>query len=165
MANGVGNLTFDQVATILNAVHGQVTGSTALATINTQNFVAVAQTTLKSGYEPVLAAISQILSKTIFSVRPYSRKLASLKADAVRYGNHVRKLVVLDNEWENDQSKSLTDGAAVDHYVVKKPKVVQTNFYGENIVQDHITIFKDQIDTAFSSPEELGRFFSMIMRT
>lgn len=164
MANGYGNLTFEQVATILNAVHGQVTGATALATINTQNFVAVAQTTLKSGYEPVLAAISQILSKTIFSVRPYSRKLASLKADAVRYGNHVRKLVVLDNEWENDQSKSLTDGAAVDHYVVKKPKVVQTNFYGENIVQDHITIFKDQIDTAFSSPEELGRFFSMIMQ-
>lgn len=164
MANGYGNLTFEQVSTILNAVHAQVTGKTNLAQINTQNFVAVAQATLQQGYEPVLNAISQILSKTIFSIRPYSRKLAGLKADEVRFGNHVRKLVVLDNEWENDQSKSLTDGASVDHYAVKKPKVVQTNFYGENIVQDHITIFKDQLDTAFSSPEELSRFFSMVMQ-
>lgn len=164
MANGVGALTFEQVSTILGAIHAQVTGTTTLAQINTQNFVAVAQTTLKSGYEPVLAAISQVLSKTIFSVRPYSRKLAGLKADAVRYGNHVRKLVVLDNDWEDDDSKGLTDGVAVDHYTVKKPTIVQTNFYGANVVQDHITIFKDQLDTAFSSPEELGRFFSMVMQ-
>ena len=164
MANGVDALTFEQVSTILGAIHAQVTGTTSLAQINTQNFVAVAQTTLKTGYEPVLAAISQVLSKTIFSVRPYSRKLAGLKADAVRYGNHVRKLVVLDNDWEDDDSKGLTDGVAVDHYTVKKPTVVQTNFYGANVVQDHITIFKDQLDTAFSSPEELGRFFSMVMQ-
>ena len=164
MANGVDALTFEQVSTILGAIHAQVTGTTTLVQINTQNFVAVAQTTLKFGYEPVLAAISQVLSKTIFSVRPYSRKLAGLKADAVRYGNHVRKLVVLDNDWEDDDSKGLTDGVAVDHYTVKKPTIVQTNFYGANVVLDHITIFKDQLDTAFSSPEELGRFFSMVMQ-
>ena len=161
MAN---TLTFTQTAAILNAIHSQVTGAQTLQTINTQNFVAVAQTTLKAGYEPVLNAISQILSRTIFSVRPYSRKLAGLKADAVRYGNHVRKLVVLDNEWEDDQSRSLTDGQAVDHYTVKKPKAVQTNFYGQNVVQDHITIFKDQLDVAFSNAEELGRFFAMVMQ-
>lgn len=164
MANGYGNLTDTQVYTILNSVHAQVTGRSNIAQVDTSNFVAVATATLNSGYEPVLAAISQILSKTIFSIRPYSRKLAGLKADEVRFGNHVRKLVVLDNEWEAEQSKGLTDGNSVDHYSVKKPKVVQTNFYGENVVQDHITIFKDQLDTAFSSPEELGRFFTMVMQ-
>lgn len=164
MANGVGNLTFTQVATILNSIHAQVTGTTSITNVTTTNFVAVAQTTLKSGYEPVLSAISQVLSRTIFSIRPYSRKLAGLKADSVKWGNIVRKLVVLDDLWETEDSTPLTAGQSVDQYVVRKPQVVETHFYGANIVQDHITIFKDQLDTAFSGPEQLGQFFSMIMQ-
>ena len=164
MANGVGNLTFDQVATLLNSVHKQVTGATSITTITTTNFVAVAQSTLKTGYEPVLNAISQVLSRSIFTVRPYSRRLKALKADEVRFGNIVRKLVTLDQEWENDQRYGLTDGASVDHYVVKKPKVLEMHYYGANIVQDHLSITTVQLDTAFSSADELGRFFSMIMQ-
>lgn len=167
MANGVGALTFEQVATILNSIHAQVTGSTNLTNITTTNFVAVAQATLKAaGPDPLLSAISQVLSRTIFSIRPYSRKLAGLKADAVRYGNIVRKLVVLDDLWETDEAEAtqLTAGQSVDHYVVRKPQILETHFYGANVVQDHITIFKNQLDTAFSGPEELGQFFSMIMQ-
>lgn len=164
MANGVGNLTFTQVATLLNSIHGQVTGATSLTNITTTNFVAVAQATLKAGYEPVLNAISQVLSRSIFSIRPYSRRLAFLKADAVKYGNIVRKLVVLDNEWENEQSYGITDGSSVDHYVVKKPKVQEMHFYGQNIVQDHISITTLQLDTAFRGPDELGEFMSMVMQ-
>lgn len=164
MANGYGALTFEQTATILNAIHAQVTGASSLANITTTNFVAVAQTTLKSGYEPLLGAISQVLSKTIFSIRPYSRKLASLKADSVRWGNIVRKLVVLDDLWENEESVALTAGQSVDQYIVRKPQVVETHFYGANVVSDCITIFKDQLDTAFSGPDQLASFFSMIMQ-
>lgn len=164
MANGYGALTFEQVASILNSVHSQVTGASSISNITTTNFVAVAQSTLNAGYEPTLSAISQVLSRTIFSIRPYSRKLASLKADAVKWGNIVRKLVVLDDLWENEESTPLTAGQSVDHYVVRKPQVVETHFYGANVVQDHITIFKDQLDTAFSGPEQLASFFSMIMQ-
>lgn len=49
-------------------------------------------------------------------------------------------------------------------YKVKKPKVLQTNFYGGNTYQQHITIFKDQLDTAFQSYDEFNRFISGVMQ-
>jgi hypothetical protein len=48
-------------------------------------------------------------------------------------------------------------------YVVKKPKVLQTNFYGEKTYQKHITIFRDQLDTAFSSLSQFGSFITMTL--
>ena len=158
------SLSFSQIATVLSSVCQQATGQASLAVVDDTTFVAVAQTTLKTGYDAVMNAISQVLSRTIFSIRPYNRKFAGLKADAIRYGNHVRKLTAIDKAFEDDDRQSLTDGSAVDQYVVNKPDVIQTNFYGESIFQKSLTIFRDQLDVAFSSPEEFGRFISMVMQ-
>lgn len=157
-------MSFNQLATVLNSIQKQATGKNALTATDTASFVSCATTTLRTGYDPVLSAVSQILSKTIFSVRPYSRKFAGLRADAIRYGNHVRKLVTLDKDFEEDDRIKLTDGEAVDQYVVNKPKVLQTNFYGENVYQKSMTIFRDQLDSAFSGPEQFGSFISMVMQ-
>lgn len=124
----------------------------------------VAQTALKTGYDNVLNAISQVLSRTIFSVRPYNRKFRGLEVSEQKWGNHVRKLQLVDNTFEDDQRYNLTEGQSVDMYKVKKPKPVQTNFYGQVTFQDHITIFRDQLDVAFSSPTEFASFISMIMQ-
>lgn len=125
--------------------------------------MSVAQVGLKTGYDPLLNSISQVLSRTIFSTRPYKRKFGGLEVSNQKYGNHVRKLQVADKEWENDDRLSLTDGQSVDMYKVNKPSVLQTNYYGGNIYQRSLTIFKDQLDTAFSSADEFGRFVSMVM--
>ena len=67
----VNEMGFNQVAATLNAIHQQVTGQTDITPINnTQDFISVAQTTLRSGYDPVLNAISQMVSRTIFATRP-----------------------------------------------------------------------------------------------
>ena len=161
MAN---TLTIDQASTVLNAIVAQATGNTAIATADTKDFVTVAQTGLLVGYDPLLAAISQVLSRTIFSVRPYTRKFKSLEADAITYGNHVRKLNIADKAAVNDDRLPLTDGLAVDQQKVSKPPVLQTNFYGAQTYQRQYTIFKDQLDTAFSSPEEFARFISMVVQ-
>ena len=158
------DLSFNQISTVLNTVVEQATGKKAITPTNTSDFVAVAQLGLKTGYDNVLNAISQVLSRTIFSVRPYSRKLAGLQVSNDRYGNHVRKLQMIDGEFEDDERQPLTDETAVDMYKVKKPKVLQTNFYGQTAYQDHITIFRDQLDVAFSSPDEFWRFISMTLQ-
>ena len=156
-------LTFNQLSTILNSIVKQATGQLALEAIDAANFATVGTTLLKSGYDPVLNAISQVLSKTIFSVRPYYGKLQGLQVSNVRYGNHVRKLTAGDSDWEDDERVNLVDGESVDQYKVKKPPVLQTNYYGQNVYSRHVTIFRDQLDVAFSSAEEFGRFISMIM--
>lgn len=156
-------LSINQVSAILNAVVKQATGNTALTTVDGNNFATVAQLPLKIGYDPVINAISQVLSSTIFSVRPYSRKFKGINVSSQKFGNITRKLNIADSDWTDDDRQKLTDGESIDMYVVKKPTVLQTNFYGANAFQRQTTIFKDQLDVAFSSQEEFGRFISMLM--
>ena len=157
-------LNFNQCATLLKAINEQATGKTTLTPTTPGEFVSVATTTLLSGYDNVINAVSQVLSKTIFSVRPYNAKMEGLMVDSVRYGNHVRKLVTLDADPETDDRIPLTDGQSVDQQRVKKPAVLQTNFYGANVYQRSVTIFRDQLDTAFTSAEEFSRFVGMVIQ-
>lgn len=129
------NLTFNQISTVLNSVVKQATGKDAIIATNTADFVAVANTALLTGYDNVIQAISQVLSRTIFSVRPYTRKLAGLQVDNITYGNHVRKLQAVDRDFENDNRQPLTNGQSVDMYKVNKPDVLQTNFYGQTVYE------------------------------
>ena len=161
MAN---DLSFNQLSTVLTAITNQATGVKNIEPVDTSTFVTVAQTALKTGYDPLTTAISQVLSKTIFSVRPYSRKFKGLNVSNQRYGNHVRKLLTIDKPFEDDDRLKLVDGESIDQYKVNKPKVLQTNFYGANQYQKSVTIYKDQLDCAFSSPDEFGSFISMVMQ-
>lgn len=155
-------LTIEQTSAVLNDVLAQVTGSIAIRTVTPENFVSVATTVLKQDYDITLKAISQVLSRTIFSVRPYTRKFKGLEADSIRYGNHVRKLNLSDLSFEDDQRYTLEDDVSVDMYKVRKPKVLQVNMYGQETFQTHYTVFRDQLDVAFSSMEEFGRFLAMV---
>ena len=159
----VNDLTFNQLSTVLNSIVQQATGQQAQQVTNTAEFVSVAQTALKTGYDPVLQSISQVLSRTIFSIRPYTRKFGGLMVSNQQFGNIVRKLNIADKDWENDSRFELTDGSDVDMYKVNKPTILQTNFYGANVFEKSLTIFKDQLDCAFSSPDEFARFVSMTM--
>lgn len=155
-------LTIEQTSAVLNDVLAQVTGSKTIGTVTPENFVSVATTVLKQDYDVTLKAISQVLSRTIFSVRPYTRKFKGMEADSIRYGNHVRKLNLSDLPFEDDQRYTLEDNTSVDMYKVRKPKVLQVNMYGQETFQTHYTVFRDQLDVAFSSMEEFGRFLAMV---
>ena len=155
-------LTFNQISTLLNAINRQATGAGSLQATDTYSFVTQAQATLKAGYDPVLSAISQVLSKTIFSIRPYSAKLRGMMVSPVRWGNHVRKLNIADKGYVDDDRSALVDGQSIDQQVVNKPNLLQTNFYGENVFEDSYTIFKDQLDVAFSGVDEFAQFISMV---
>lgn len=161
MANA---LTKNQIYTVLNAIAKQATGNTGLVATDTSSFVTVADITLKSGYDPVMSAISQVLSDTIFSNRPYTRKFRSLETDRITFGNHVRKLAIADKDWEADEREPLVDGQSIDQWKINKPSVLQTNFYGQEVYQRHYTLFKDQLDVAFSNETEFARFVAMVVQ-
>lgn len=157
----IGN--FDAI-TVLQSIVNQATGNTDLALTSSANFISVATTALGINTDALLTAISQTLSKTIFSIRPYEAKFKGLMKDSVTFGNHVRKLNIGDKDWENDVRYSLSDGASIDDQIVSKPKILQTNFYGQNIYSRHYTIFRDQLNIALSSEEEFQRFITMIVQ-
>lgn len=160
----VNDLSVNQAAEVLAAALSQAQGGVAVSTpLNTADFVTVQQTVLKVGYDALNTAISQVLGRTIFSARPYDRKLKILEADSLTWGAHVRKINYIDGELEDDPAYSLTDGQAVDMYEVKKPKVVQTNFFGFNTFDYHQTIYKKQLQPALRGPEEWAGFLGGLM--
>lgn len=170
-------MTFNQVATILNQVQQQATGQASIAATNTADFVTAAQTTLKVGLDPVLNAINQVLTRTIFSVRPYERKFGIVEVSESAYGNHIRKLQIADNPIKDDDrykwpvaydptktENPLGNGESVDQYIINKPQVLQTNFYGSNVWSDYYTVFRDQMENAFTGPDQFGGFISMVVQ-
>lgn len=169
-------LTFEQIATILQGIQEQATGQKALAATNTADFVSAADTTLRTGYDPVFAAISQVLSRTIFSVRPYSRKFRGMEVTETQWGNHVRKInfgdnaIVQDDSYDYPVTNDATEtpasgnGETVDQYTIRKADVVQTNFYGSSVFGDHLTVFRYQLDNAFKGPDELAGFVGGMMQ-
>ena len=161
----VNTMSFEDASAILNNIRKQVTGETnTIAPLTTADFVSVATTVLQAGYDPVLNAITQMVSRTIFSIRPYNRKFGGIKMDNEQWGAIVRKLSIADKDFDKDVRFELVDGQSEDMYKVNKPNVLQTNFYGQNVFEKNYTIFKDQLDNAFSSPSEFGRFMAMVVQ-
>ena len=163
-------LTPVDVYALMNAVVSQATGRTDLAVVDTTTFSSVGEIVLRTGTENTLNAISTVIGKTIFSVRPYKGKLESLRVAQQRWGGQVRKIINLYDEaeksddWNTDVSQNaLDDGNSVDMYKIRKPKAVQLNFYGTKVLQKHITRFRDQLSLAFHSEDEFIRFIDSVM--
>lgn len=163
LTTGTPNVANFSSATILNEIVSQATGNKTINAIATGDFTSVATTALGLGLDPLLNAISQVLSRTIFSIRPYSRKFKGLYQDNMRFGNHVRKLNIADSDWDKDDRYDLEDGQSVDDQAVAIPKILQTNFYGQTVYQRQITLFRDQLNVALQNEQEFQRFVTMIM--
>ena len=159
----VNDLSFNDLSTVLNAIVTQATGQAQQTPVDESSFVTVAQVGLKAGYDPLMTAISQVLSRTIFSERAYTPKFKGIRTNEQRFGAITRKLQIVDSDWKTDVKFNLVDGQSVDHYTVNKPEVLQTNFYGANTFMDFVTIYTEQLDNAFSGSAQFGEFISMIM--
>lgn len=163
-------LTPVDVYALMNAVVSQATGRSDLAVVDTTTFASVGEIVLRTGTENTLNAISTVIGKTIFSVRPYKGKLESLRVAQQRWGGQVRKIINLYDEaeksddWNTDAAQNaIADGGSVDMYKIRKPKAVQLNFYGTKVLQKHITRFRDQLSLAFHNEDEFIGFIDSVM--
>ena len=161
----VNTMAFEQSAAFLTELYKEATGQyPSLQVANTADFTTVGTTLIQGGYDPIISGLTQILDRTIFAMRVYNKKFEDLTVDEIRWGAVTRKINFIDLDLDSaDERLSLTDGQSVDPYVVKKPKVVQMNYYGATQYQDHVTIFRDQLDSALRDAAEFGRFLSALM--
>lgn len=161
MAN---TLTIDQSSAILREVILQATGQQEVAALDTKQLLTIGQKLLTTGVDPVINAISQVISRTIFSSRPYRRKLADLMRAPEAWGNIVRKVSILEtpNDVQNNDYIPLTEGSTVDQYKISKPKALELRFVGQQTYEVVKTIFDTQLNVAFNSEAEFGSFISMV---
>lgn len=169
MAN-VNNDLFYQAATLLSDVVSQATGQHVMKPTSVGEFVSVATTAIKTGYDPVMNALTQMWGRTIFAVRPYSAKLRGMEMDLDRWGNVTRKISFADKPVEADerfiwpagydstQNPANGDGQSVDMWKIRKDDPLQTQFYGQSVYQDVRTEFVNSLDAAFRGPEEFMRY-------
>lgn len=159
----VNNMGYEQASVLLNSIVQQATGNSAIASVSPADFISIGTTALNAGYDKVLNAITQIIGRTLFSVRPYDRKLADVSRTRMEWGSIMRKLKIADTDWSDSAEFDLVDGVSIDQWVVKKANILQLNFYGQNIYELQTpSIYMKQLNQAFRGPEELNSFFSMI---
>lgn len=161
---------FYQGAYVLNQMYSQMTGSSTLAVIDTSSFISVATTVKKMGNDAIMNALSDVLTRTKWSVRRYGSKFAVIMKDAEAYGNHIRKInaidrPVIDNaEYTNEADQGLNP-ALTDMWEKRDPIVVQTNFYDSETYSDCLTVYEHQINTALEGPAQWQSFLGFIMET
>ena len=163
------SLTPHDAHALLESIVKQATGEEITIT-DTSTFTSVGEKLLRTGTENTLNAISTVLARTIFSVRPYKSRFSSLEVAPERWGAQVRKIITLyvESEASTDYNtdtvpNQLADGNSVDMYKIKAPKAVQLNFYGTQKLQKHITIFRDQLALAFRNETEFNNFIIAVM--
>lgn len=161
----VNTMNFEQSAAFLTALYEEATGQKpTIQVANTADFTTVGTTLIQGGFDPIISGITQILDRTIFAMRVYGKKFEDITVDDIRWGAVTRKINFIDLDLDAaDDRLTLTDGQSVDPFVVKKPKVVQMNYYGATQYQDSVTIFRDQLDSALRDAAEFGRFMSALM--
>lgn len=170
----VNDMTVQQASTILNSLVAQATGQTEIVAV-APDFISVATTALKNGYDPILNAMSQMWGRTIFSIRPYTRKFGGLEMDMDRWGNATRKISIADKPVQDDErftypmgydaaqtGAELGNGKSVDMFKLNKPDILQTNFYGQCVYENMYTVFRDNLDVAFTGPDEFMRFNALV---
>ena len=154
-------MDFADISAILTEINKLATGQESTTPIvDTSTFTSVAQATLLTGTDNYTKAISQGLGRTVFAVRPYDAPMPNLQVTGDDWANHRRKINYCDSDPVTDKAWALVDGQSVDMYEVHKPKVLQTNYYGQTNYSRVYTQADTQMEAAFNGPEELAQFWS-----
>lgn len=162
----VNSMSFEQSGAILNALAEQATGQAQQAVVDLSSYISVGQKALLAGYDPLAIGISQMANRTVFAYRPYKSALSILDVDDDGFGAITRKVNALYMPVEEDGSYALTDNThAPDMFTVRKPKLYQTNFYGYDVWDDHVSVTRKQLKNAVTNPADMGRLIDLVLGT
>lgn len=162
----VNAMSFEQAATILNCLAEQATGAAQQSVVDMSSYISVGQKTLRTGYDTMAIGISQMVNRTIFAYRPYKGALSILDVDDDGFGAITRKVNAIYMPVEDDGTYALSDGDHdPDMFDVRKPKLYQTNYYGYDVWNDHVSITRKQLKNAVTSPADMGRLMDLVLGT
>ena len=145
----------NQVATILNAINGEITGETAITAVNEDlsNIVEVGTqltentTDLTGFFENYGKKLIDKVGRVVIVDRTYRSTAPDITRDSWEYGSIMEKIRVSVNELEDDTTWSLTAGDTPDSLDTFMTK---------------ISLPEKTLKSAFTSAEDMGRLISAI---
>lgn len=165
MAN---TLTPTDVYGIVNAMSAEMFGSqSSLQALDTSTFITVGEHMLRTGYTNTLDALSNVIGRTIYAVRPYNGRFQIIMKTQAEWGGIERKISFYakglqpsGNFNTNLSGTQLDDGQSIDHYVIKKKYPLEINFCGIKVEEYEDTTFISQLKMAFTSEQAFADFVS-----
>ena len=173
-------LTPVDACAIVQAMVEEMTGqASTLTTVTSSNFVSVGETILRSGTENTLNTLSLVLGRTFMAVRPYKAKLAIINAlNSGLYANRIRKISYYSRKAQESGAfnTNLNTNHAMGYdngsnggaslptmWEQNAPVPLELNFGGRSVWDDSTTVYEDQLQAAFRSPDEFASFVNGIM--
>ena len=157
-------MTTEQIYTLVNEVNAEAFGTNAISVVDTSTLISLGNTVLSSSTntEAFLNTLAQRIGRTILRFRDYRNKLGDMVLNDFEYGAVLQKIKVVMPHAEEDQMYDLTDGQAIDHYVVAKPVVDQKLFVTRTPYQFHITVQRETLKEAFLDESAMGSFIGIV---
>ena len=157
-------MTTEQIYTLVNEVNAEAFGSNALSVVDTSSLISLGNTVLSSSTntEAFLNTLAQRIGRTILRFREYRNKLGDMVLNDFEYGAILQKIKVIMPQAEADDMYNVTDGQAIDHYIVAKPVVNQKLFVTRTPYQFHITVQRETLKEAFLSEGAMGSFIGVV---
>lgn len=153
-----------QVYGIVNEVAQQTMGRKDINVIDTASLIALGTTmeNMVGLVEAFTKTLAMRIGRTIFVYREYRNNLRDLMFSDMEYGGIVQKIDAEMPEFIEDEAFNLVEGKSVDPYIVRKPKIHQTFFYGMKPYSNFITVWKKDLKVAFQSAGGMHSFISML---
>lgn len=155
----------EQIASIVNEVTAEVTGTEVIENIDLNKVVETGAEVLDNDkmIDNYVKSLIDHIGKVVFVNRPYTGSTPSVMMDSWEYGAILEKIQYegLPDAEEND-SWELEDGKSYDPNIFYKPQV-SAKFYSERKTFDiPMSFAQRQVKSAFSNAAQLQAFFAMI---
>lgn len=160
-----------QIADILNnTINKEQLGETAVVNEDLSNIVDVGRKLEANGvfgdnFDNFVKKLIDRIGKTIYVDRTYKSQAPDILRDGWEYGSALQKVRCDLPEAEENKTWSLADlanGTSVDPFIINKPNVSAKYFNSKTTFEIPITLAEEQVKEAFTSAENINRFFSMI---
>ena len=153
-----------QIKDLVNNSLKEVNGSSVLLKEDLSNVVDIGKELLNNDdIDNFVKKLVDRVGKTVFNDRLYQGSAPSVLMDAWEYGSVVEKIDSDLPKVEENDSWKLEDGKSYDQDIFYQPKVSAKFFNSKSTFDIPMSFTKMQVESAFSSPNELNSFISMLM--
>lgn len=158
----------EQIATILNTVIGEVTGTTGIVMEDLSNVVSVGKEFTNileenEAYDKYIGKLINHIGRVKFVDRVYKGQAPEVLMENWEYGSILEKVDCGLPEAEWNSTWQLTHGARYDQDVFKGPQDVDVQFFNDMVTFEiDMSFTNKQIKQSFSNAQQLNGFFSMI---
>lgn len=157
-------MTVKQIQDLVNSVYNQAIGDTGVVATDLTGLIAMGNSVLSSdkNTDAFTGVLLDRIGKTIVQNRAYAPEVLDLVMDTFTFGAIMQKIYIVPPDAKEAPQFNLTDGSSIDQYVITKPAVKQKLFTGRNVWECDVTIPDYQLQSAFTSFEEMSAFIDAI---